>query len=282
MTVGYIGLGEMGAAMAGRLCDVGVDLMVNDLSQEAVDGLVAKGASSAATAALIAAKSRVVSTCVPAAVHLDAVVDGADGVFAGAIEDTTLLVHSTVHPDTIRSLAERGASHGVAVFDVCVAGGASAAADGELVLFVGGLDEMPDAARELLGSYGSKTVDAGPVGSGAALKIANNVMTYAQFSAAGAAYDLVRAAGGDTGSLLEAWRHTGQLGALTEQFFSSLSFGADDIVGPLRDYFLNTVGIAQKDLQLAVELGVDPPHGQDALVRALRDSMPALFGVDDG
>ena len=71
------------------------------------------------------------------------------------------------------------------MFDACVAGGADNARAGSLTMLAGGLDEMPLVARELLDVYAGTLIDAGPVGAGATLKIAINVMTYAQFARRG-------------------------------------------------------------------------------------------------
>ncbi len=170
---------------------------------------------------------------------------------------------------------------GVSVFDACVAGGGAAADKGELAIFAGGVDQMPEQARALLDVYGTKVIAAGPVGSGAALKIGVNVMTYAQQAAAAAAFELVEGAGADTDALVEAWRHTGQLGALTEQFLPMLSFHLSDITGDLRTYLRSTVSIGQKDLELALELCRPDPRGVVPVVRAVHEAMPTVFGVGD-
>jgi 3-hydroxyisobutyrate dehydrogenase-like beta-hydroxyacid dehydrogenase len=192
-----------------------------------------------------------------------------------------VLIHSTVHPETMTGARDTAAAWGVPVHDACVAGGAAAADKGELAIFAGGIDDMPEAARDLLDIYGSKVIAAGPVGSGAALKIGVNVMTYAQQAAAAAAFELVEGAGADTDALVEAWRHTGQLGALTEQFLPMLSFAPSDVVGDLRTYLQSTVAIGQKDLELARALCRPDPRGVAPVVSAVHDAMPTVFGVGD-
>ena len=158
-----------------------------------------------------------------------------------------LLIHSTVHPETIRAAQTRVAAWEGLVFDAAVAGGDEATRRGELAIFAGGLtDAPPIVVAEVLEIYGSKIIDAGPVGSGAALKIAVNVMTYAQFAAAAIAHDAVANTGGDPSALLEAWRHTGMLGALTEQWAGLLGLGPDHITGEFRTMLETQVGIATK------------------------------------
>ncbi len=281
MRYGYIGLGDMGSAMAGHLLSTGATVTVFDLNPAAVERAVSQGATAATTAAEVATSSDVISVCVPAAEHVEAVIAGPGGIAEAVHDGVTVLIHSTVHPDTMTWARETAEPWGVSVFDACVAGGGAAADRGELAIFAGGLDQMPGAARALLDIYGTKVIGAGPVGSGAALKIGVNVMTYAQQAAAAAAFELVEGSGADTDALVEAWRHTGQLGALTEQFLPMLSFHLSDITGDLRTYLQSTVSIGQKDLELALALCVDDPRGVAPVVRAVRDAMPSVFGVGD-
>ena len=191
-----------------------------------------------------------------------------------------MLIHSTVHPDTVLAARDAAAEWGVPVFDACVAGGADNARAGTLTVLAGGLDDMPPAAREVLDVYAGTLIDAGPVGSGAALKIAINVMTYAQFAAAAAAHDMVASTGGEPAALLEAWRFMGQLGALTEQYCALLEIPDEHIQGELRTMLQTQAGIATKDLSLALELGRTRP-GAAGVVEAVRTAMPAVYNVHE-
>ena len=279
MSVGYVGLGQMGSAMVGRLLEVGVPVTVFDLDPAAVEEAVAAGATAAASGAELAAVADVVSVCVPDAHHVELVVEDLAGGVAGRDEPLTVLVHSTIHPDAVVSARERVAGWGGDLHDVCVAGGAAAARAGELVLFVGGRDDLHPAAAALLGHYGSLVIAAGPVGAGAAMKLAFNVMTYAQFAASAAALEMAQGAEVDTDALVGAWRHVGQLGALTEQFLPILDLPAGYLVGASRDRMQATTDIARKDLRLAADLCAD--GGLRGMVEALERAMSEVFGVGD-
>ena len=278
---GYIGLGMMGSAMAENLIRRGGAVVtVHDIDPAAVLAAVALGAAPAASAAEVARASDVVSVCVPAAAHIEAVLSGPGGIVEGAHDGLSVLVHSTVHPDTVLAARDAAAEWGVSVFDACVAGGADNARAGTQTVLVGGLDEMPPAARELLDVYAGTIIDAGPVGAGAALKIAINVMTYAQFAAAAAAHDMVASTGGEPAALLESWRSMGQLGALTEQYCALLEIPGEHIRGELRTMLETQAGIADKDLSLALELGRTRP-GAAAVLDAVRAAMPAVYNVHE-
>ena len=278
---GYIGLGMMGSAMAENLIRHGSGpVTVHDIDPAAVDAAVALGAAAAADAAEVARVSDVVSVCVPAAAHIEAVLSGPGGIVEGAHEALTVLIHSTVHPDTVLAARAAAAEWGVAVFDASVAGGAENAREGNLTVLAGGLADMPPAARELIEVYAGTLIDAGPVGAGAALKIAINVMTYAQFAAAATAHDMVASTGGEPAALLEAWRSMGQLGALTEQYCALLEIPDEHIQGELRTMLETQAGIATKDLSLALEVG-RTRSGAGALLDALGRVMPAVYNVHD-
>lgn len=310
---GYIGLGMMGSAMAENLIGTGAEVTVYDVDPTAVDAAVALGAAAADSPAEVAAASDAVSVCVPAAEHLDQVLDGpgglaegtrgspsglaegsrgrpgglaerASGSLGGLAEGSrgglVILVHSTVHPDTIRGAHRRAAAWGVPLFDACVAGGAANARTGDLILLAGGLGEMPGPARTLLDVYAAHVIDAGPVGAGAALKIAVNIMTYAQFAAAATAHDLTAAQGADPALLTEAWRAMGQLGSLTEQYQALVGLRPEQITGSFRESLQALASIGRKDLALALELGPTRP-GAASVLEALHGVMDAVYNVSE-
>lgn len=298
---GYIGLGMMGSAMVENLIGTGTEVTVYDVDPAAVDAAVALGAAAASSPAEVAEVSDAVSVCVPAAEHLDQVLDGPGGLAEGVGRSPGLsaenregqgglaegvngspaiLVHSTVHPDTIQAARRRAAAWGISLFDACVAGGAASARTGDLILLAGGLSEMPGPARALLDVYAAHVIDAGPVGAGAALKIAVNVMTYAQFAAAATAHDLMTAQGTDPALLTEAWRAMGQLGSLTEQYQALVGLRPEQITGDFRESLQALAGIGRKDLALALELGPTRP-GTAAVLEALHGAMDAVYNVDE-
>ena len=92
------------------------------------------------------------------------------GLAAGGV----IAVHSTVHPDTCRRLAERARAGGVRLVDAPVSGGAPAAEAGRLLVMVGGDEEAVEFCRPVFGSYGDPIVHLGPVGAGQVTKLLNN------------------------------------------------------------------------------------------------------------
>jgi len=279
MGTGYIGLGMMGAAMTQRLVDVECPPTVFDLDEATLSASVGRGASGASSVAQVVEMSEIVSVCVPAASHVEAVMS--EIIAAPGASGTTVLIHSTVSPATMIEAAERGRPSGVAVHDACVAGGDAAAADGTLAIFAGGVSQLAPEVTELLGLYASRVIDAGPVGSGAALKIGVNVMTYAQQVAAAVAFDVVEGAHGSTDALVDAWRHIGQLGALTERFLPMLGIPPEHITGDFRNGIEHTVTqIMQKDLALATDLGGAGERQLAEVSALLSEVLPRVYGLE--
>lgn len=275
---GYIGLGMMGSAMAENLIGSGAEVMVYDLDATAVETAIDQGARGAGSPAEVAAASQVISICVPAAEHIEAVLSGPGGIGEGVHDGLSIVVHSTVHPDSVRAAQATAAEWGVPLFDACVAGGDVQARAGAQTVLAGGLADMDSTVTDLLDIYAKTIIDAGPVGAGAALKIAVNVMSYSQFAAAATSYDLVVGAGGNPEGLYEAWRNVGMFGALTEQFTGLLGLPDELFEGSLADMLVTQVGIARKDLGLALELG-DTRPGTRQVVEAVRSAMPEIYNV---
>lgn len=277
-TYGYIGLGQMGSAMAGHLLATGAPVVVHDVDDAALQAITERGGQPASSAREVAERCDVVSVCVPAAEHLKAVLDGPGGLAEAGREDLTVLVHSTVAPETVRDLHESAATWGGRLHDACVAGGVASAVNGDLMILAGGVGDMAPAAVELLNVYGSKVIDGGPVGAGAALKLGFNLMTYAQFTAAATAFDLARRSGVDPQGIVEAWRHIGQLGRLTESFLFVLALEPEQVAGDLRALLVSSADIAAKDLTLASSL-LDESSALRAIMEQLAPTMAHVYRV---
>lgn len=280
-TVGYIGLGAMGGAMAGRLAESGFDLTVFDLSADAVAAVVEKGASAAESGAALAAACEHISICVPDDAAVMEVVSGDNGILESCSAGTTIAVHSTVHPDTVRDLSALALERGVDLFDAGVAGGAAAAEQGDLSIMVGVPDKgLSDTARAVLDNCGGAVFEAGPIGAGMAMKVAFNVMTYFQQAAVSAAHQIVVGEGSDPEQLLAAWRHVGQLGALSERFYPLVTMAPETKVGDLGAFLTGNIFLAEKDLDLAASLGRESGRPMP-VVETVRDSMNLVYGMPE-
>lgn len=279
--VGFIGLGDMGGAMAQTIVAAGHDLLVFDLSTDAVARLVEKGASASASSAALAAECAHIAICVPDDAAVMDVVSGDDGILDSCKAGTSIVVHSTVHPDTVRDLAALASERDVVLFDAGVAGGTDAARQGDLSIMVGVPEGgVPELAQSVLDSCAGAVFEGGPVGTGMAMKVAFNVMTYFQQAALSASTQIMVGEGSDPATLLESWRHIGALSPLTERFFPLVTMSSETKTGDLGKYLRTTIAIAEKDLDLAVSLGLETGRPMP-VVEAVRDSMNLVYGMPE-
>ncbi len=216
--VGYIGLGDMGKPMASHLAPAGFETTVCDLDEAKVQELVAGGAKEAATPKEVGARADVLCVCVPTDDHVRTVLAGENGALEGLAPGAVIAVHSTVLPATIEEMAAAAEAGGCTLIDACVTGGAHGAAAGELTFLVGGDDASMEKARPVLDASSKAIVHAGPLGSGAKLKLAVNTMTYIQWAAASESYKLAVASGLDPEVFLASVRSNGQLTDMQERF----------------------------------------------------------------
>jgi 3-hydroxyisobutyrate dehydrogenase-like beta-hydroxyacid dehydrogenase len=204
MRIGFIGLGIMGGGMAANLARAGKAPAVWNRTAERAKSLAALGARVAASAADAAKGADIVITMLsdPAAVR--EVAAGAGG-FLPELKAGALWVNaSTVDPAFAREMAALAGAQGARYLDAPVTGSKGPAAKGELIFFVGGVADDVARAGPLLDIMGRRTVHAGPVGAGSAVKLCNNLLALAGVLAFAEAIAAGESMGVDIDVLLEA------------------------------------------------------------------------------
>jgi 2-hydroxy-3-oxopropionate reductase len=202
-TVAFIGLGIMGAPMAGHLLDAGYQVIGYNRSRPAVDRLVAKGAKAAATAAEAVRGADVVVTMVPDSPDVEEITVGEDGFYAVAKPGLLHIDCSTIRPDVARKIAEAGAAKGIRVVDAPVSGGEAGAVEGTLSIMVGGAPDDVEAAMPYLNVVGKTIVHVGPAGSGQTVKAANQLIVAGNIQLVAEALVFLEAHGVDTEAATE-------------------------------------------------------------------------------
>ena len=278
---GFIGLGEMGKALAVNLPRKGLPTLVYDLNEAAIREIVKAGAKPAGSTREVARNADVIGVCVPADHHVRAVLCGPDGVFANAEKGAIVAIHSTIHPATMEEMATQGAKHGVDVLEVPVAGGHVRAAKGDGFYMVSGEPAAFEKARPYLEAAASKIIFAGAYGNAAKLKLALNVLTNVSFAASLEACLLAKAMGLPQELFEEGGTATTMLNALHLQYLSPYKMPkeARHSAG-LQSYMRGRMEIAQKDLGLALQMAHD--HGIAMPVTGLVTQLLAkVYGVVD-
>jgi len=175
-TVGFVGLGNMGAPMARNLLKGGHKVVAFDLSEAALGSVTAAGGLAAGSAAKVAAEARTVVTMLPSNPHVRKVYLGEDGLLKNSKEGTLFIDCSTVEPAVSQEVAAEVKAHGMSLVDAPVSGGTIGAEQGTLTFMVGGSKESFEAAEPILNLMGKKVVHCGDVGMGQAAKLCNNLV----------------------------------------------------------------------------------------------------------
>lgn len=173
--IGFIGLGNMGIPMAGRLIDGGYSLVVNDLRPAVARPLLARGATWAASPAEVAAAAQTVITILPTSREVREVLLGTKGLLDALRPGSLVLEMTSADPSVTRELAREVATRGSALIDAPVSGGVRGAVEGTLAIMVGGDPALLERARPVLARMGKNIFHAGPVGAGHAIKLVNNM-----------------------------------------------------------------------------------------------------------
>lgn len=176
MRVGFIGVGAMGSRMAGRLLVAHYDVVVYNRTRERTRPLEERGAKVAATPSELADGADIVFSSVANDAALEQVMFGPDGALAGTRTAPTVIEMSTVNPRTARHLHDAARRKGVSVLDAPVSGSTVQAEQGQLVIFVGGEEDVYQKCQSILAVLGSKTFYLGPSGAGATMKLCVNTL----------------------------------------------------------------------------------------------------------
>lgn len=205
-TVGFIGLGSMGAGMTRNLQRAGYPLVVNDLRPESADELVAGGAVWAGSAAEVAAASDLVITMLPTPRHVADAVSGPGGVLEGIADGGTWIDMSTSVPEVADAVRAATADRGLHVLDAPVSGMSVGAASGMLQIFVGGDAADVERLRPVFEAMGDpdRILHVGPNGAGYAVKLMINQLWFSHLVATAEVLAVGVKAGVDLGVLRDA------------------------------------------------------------------------------
>lgn len=249
-TVGFIGLGAMGAPMAANLLAAGIPVVsCANRNRGPLERLAADGLREVANPAEVGAAADVVMTVVWDEAQNDRVLRGPDGAIAAMAPGGVVLVMSTVSPAYCTELAAEAAASGIAVLDCPVSGMVRGAVDGTLTLMIGGAAEDVEACRGVLEPMGT-VAHCGPVGTGQVMKLGNNAMAIGTLGLIMEVREMVAAQGMPLATFMEVLnRSTGR------------SFVSESMPMPSQRFMLS--GMPVKDMRrclaAAEDVGVEMP-----------------------
>lgn len=174
--VGLVGAGIMGIGLLGQVLRAGHPVTVYDASPEALERAAEMGADTADTAAEAASGADFVQAVLPGPPETEAAVFGDGGVAAGIGSGAIFINHATVDPTFIVSVADRLLEQGVETIDAPMLRGPEQARTGTLGMPIGANPGVYERARHLIEAISEVQLPTGPVGTGSALKLVNNML----------------------------------------------------------------------------------------------------------
>lgn len=207
-SVGFIGLGAMGAPMAGRIVAAGFDLSVFDVRPENAEPLVDAGAARAGSPREVADGVDALVLMVVNAGQAEDALFGSEGAIEALSAGSAVVIMSTVGPEAVRALEGRLAERGVRLLDAPVSGGVARAERGDLLIMAGGTADLFEEVRPVLEAMGSTVAHCGgAVGDGQSVKLVNQLLCGVHIAAAAEALAYAEAMGLDPRSVYETIRH---------------------------------------------------------------------------
>jgi 3-hydroxyisobutyrate dehydrogenase len=205
-TVGFIGLGSMGAGMTRNLQQAGFPLVVNDLRPESAAELLAGGAIWAETGAEVAAASDLVITMLPTPRHVSDAVSGPGGILEGIADGGTWIDMSTSVPEVANAVRASSTSRGLHILDAPVSGMSVGAATGMLQIFIGGDGDDVERLRPVFEAMGDpeRILHVGSHGAGYAVKLMINQLWFSHLVATAEVMAVGVSAGVDLAVLRDA------------------------------------------------------------------------------
>ena len=279
-TIGFIGIGNMGAPMAANVKRGGFEVIAFDLDPKRAEAFAKEhGAKSTASLAELGKQIDAVVTMLPTGKEVrEALFTMQDGALAANMKPGAVVIDmSSADPVGTRELGADLAARKLVLVDAPVSGGVPRAKDGSLAIMIGGDPAAIARVRPVLSCMGSKLFEVGSLGCGHAMKCLNNFLAGTSFAAAAEAVTVGRKFGLDPAVMVDVINvSTGR------------SFASENLI---KQHVLNgafgtgfALGLLAKDVRIAADLseqiGVDAPVGR--LVRDLwADAREAVGGDQD-
>jgi 3-hydroxyisobutyrate dehydrogenase len=203
-TIGFIGLGNMGAPMAANLVRAGHKVTGYDLNPAALEALAKAGGATASSASDAVRGADVVITMLPAGEHVRQVWLHQGGLIDVVKDARPLLIDcSTIDVDSARTVTAAAGEAGLSMLDAPVSGGTAGAQNGTLTFMVGGSEDAFARGKPILDAMGKNIIHAGGPGAGQAVKICNNMMLAINMVGVAEGFLLAEKLGLDWGKLHE-------------------------------------------------------------------------------
>jgi 3-hydroxyisobutyrate dehydrogenase len=275
MRIGYVGLGQMGGALARRLQE-STPLHVFDMNPEAVRQLVATGATACHSSREVAENCDAIFTCLQTSAQVEAVIFGKDGLAAGMKPGAMIIDQTTGDAHATRRMATQLQENGLQLIDAPVSGGPQYAAAGTIAIMVGGAPAQFQRIESTLKMISPNVFHCGDVGTGHVAKVCNNLMAASQRLLT---FEVVALA--VKNGLTPQQAVDVMLKSSGRNYTLDVTFRRHILPGELFQGF--TLGLMHKDVGLAMQLAAssDVPLFFGGLVRQFYQSIINERGADE-
>jgi 3-hydroxyisobutyrate dehydrogenase len=273
--VGFVGLGRIGKPMAVNVLKAGFDLSVYDLRTELVKELAELGAKAARSLEEVAEGADVIELAVVDDAQVEEALLGSDALIDGAGSGTVVVIHSTVHPETVKRVAKIAAAKGVHVIDAPISGGETGARERSLCYMVGGDETLVERCREVFSTSASEIFHMGALGSGAAAKMIVQVVTCINMLAAHEAELLADRSGLNFAALQKVMHMSSAQSFVADQWIDRFKLPQDPI-----EIRRRRTEVFQKSLAPAIETAQRLGLSLSGALLAER-LLPQIMGIED-
>lgn len=209
MKFGFIGLGKMGGGLARNLIRTGYDVVVFDISKEAIEKTLKVGGRPAASTVEAAAGVDCLFTSLPMPADLEKLLLGEKGLYQVMKPGTTLIDVSTIDPKTARKLADSAEEKGLNFLACPLGKGPAQAEEGSEPIFAGGKKEVFNKFEDVLNKIGNPVYYTGDVEQSTAFKLISNMVGMTNMATLAEGLKLGQKAGIDPALLQELLKDTG-------------------------------------------------------------------------
>lgn len=249
-TIGFVGVGTMGAPMARNLLKAGFEVKAYDVNRDAVNALAEAGARSAQSPAEAARECDQLITMLPNGDIVEHALFGPAGIVETLPRSALYIDMSTILPAQTDRIARRLADEDIHMVDAPVGRSSQHAVEGKLLIMAGGDAADLERARPALDCLGDTIVHCGPVGTGGRMKIVNNYMSIALNVLTAESLTMAERAGLDPEQAREV-----MLGTVAGQGHMGTTYPAKVLKGDLQPGFM--VDLAHKDMGLALAMAAE-------------------------
>lgn len=274
LTLGFVGLGRMGNPMSRRLMERGFDMVVFDMSSDAIAAAVGNGAVAASSPADVAARADIVFVSLPTPDIVQKVVTGENGISSGDRARIVIDV-STTGPTVAKRVAASLEKAGKSWVDSPVSGGIAGAVNGTLAVIASGPQAAYDEVQDILTTFGKVFFVGESAGLAQVAKLANNLLAASAMVVSSEAMVMGVKAGIEPQILLDIINAgSGRNSATQDKFPRSVLPGTFD--------FGFATGLSYKDVRLCIDeaeaMGV--PMITGGVVRQVLAATQAKYGAD--